>query len=89
MVYMLPFHCCFIKDTVGIGTECAACKSNRTLNRHCDAKLSLTYCRIIGSDINQDLRGASSTNISVAVPHTGNQVRLAKKITTLYSFSTL
>lgn len=47
--------------------------------REYDSTLSLTYCCIISGDINQDLCGASSTNISVAVPHTGNQVSLANK----------
>ena len=36
----------------------------------------MTYCGIVGGDVDQDLSGASSTHIPVAVPHTGDQVGL-------------
>lgn len=37
------------------------------------------YRGVVGGDINQDLRGAPAAHISVAVPHTANQVSLYKK----------
>lgn len=35
-----------------------------------------THRGVVGGDINQDLRGAPATHVSVAVPHTANQVGL-------------
>lgn len=36
-----------------------------------------THRGVVGGDINQDLRGAPATHVSVAVPHTANQVGLS------------
>lgn len=36
-----------------------------------------THRGVVGGDINQDLRGAPAAHISVAVPHTANQVGLS------------
>lgn len=36
-----------------------------------------THRGVIGCDINQNLRGAPAAHISVAVPHTANQVGLS------------
>lgn len=79
-----PWACpCFVSPLWFIpcqnGTQCASGKNNSTQWSQCDSKSSLTYCCIVSGDINQDLCGASSTNVSVAVPHAGNQVRLANK----------
>lgn len=40
-----------------------------------------THRGVIGGDVNQDLRGASSTHISVAVPHAADQVGLTERHT--------
>lgn len=95
----VAFHCCLIKHTLGLvlvwpplnalshvrmAQNVLRIRIIITLYRQNGNKLALTYCCIISGDINQDLCGASSTNVSVAVPHTGNQVSLAKT-TTWYS----
>lgn len=38
-----------------------------------------THRGVIGGDVNQDLRGAPPTHVSVAVPHAANQVGLTRE----------
>ena len=40
----------------------------------------LTYCGVIGRDIEQDFRGAAAGHISVAVPHTCYQIGLMERM---------
>lgn len=44
-----------------------------------------THRGIIGGDVNQDLRGAPATHVSVAVPHAANKVGLLEKQTNIHT----
>lgn len=50
-------------------------QSAEGLSLSCKVDLG-THRGVIGGDINQNLGGASAAHVSVAVPHTANQVGL-------------
>lgn len=52
------------------------CAEEAGLTLHCFLFSFSTYCGVVGGDIEQNLGGASAGDVSVAVPHTGDQVGL-------------
>lgn len=52
------------------------CAEGAGLRLHRFFSVFATYCGVIGGDIEQNLGGASAGDVSVAVPHTGDQVGL-------------